>query len=67
MNDAVNPRSVDSRRVGRLDNSSRTSLSQIATTRRQSETLVYAVRTDELSLPATGKGQSRAGRAAFVG
>ena len=42
MNDAVNPRSVVLIVSDGLDNSSRTTLSQIATTRRQSETLVYA-------------------------
>ena len=40
-----------------LDNSSRTSLSQLATTRRQSETLVYAVRTEELAVPVTPSGR----------
>jgi VWFA-related protein len=56
MNDAVNPRSVVLIVSDGLDNSSRTTLSQIATTRRQSETLVYALRTEELTVPAPDRG-----------
>jgi VWFA-related protein len=57
MNQAVNPRSVVLIVSDGLDNSSRISLSQLATTRRQSETLVYAVRTVELAVPVTPSGR----------
>jgi VWFA-related protein len=57
MNQAVNPRSVVLIVSDGLDNSSRISLSQLATTRRQSETLVYAVRTVELAIPVTPSGR----------
>jgi VWFA-related protein len=57
VNHAVNPRSVVLIVSDGLDNSSRISLSQLATTRRQSETLVYAVRTQELEVPVTPSGR----------
>jgi VWFA-related protein len=57
MNQAVSPRSVVLIVSDGLDNSSRISLSQLASTRRQSETLVYAVRTVELAVPATPSGR----------
>jgi VWFA-related protein len=57
MNGAVNPRAVVLIVSDGLDNSSRISLSQLATTRRQSETLVYAVRTEELAVPVTPSGR----------
>lgn len=57
VNHAVNPRAVVLIVSDGLDNSSRMSLSQLATTRRQSETLVYAVRTQELAVPVTPSGR----------
>ena len=57
VNHAVNPRAVVLIVSDGLDNSSRISLSQLATTRRQSETLVYAVRTQELEVPVTPSGR----------
>ena len=56
-NQAANPRSVVLIVSDGLDNNSRISLSQLATTRRQSETLVYAVRTVELAVPVTPSGR----------
>ena len=64
MNDAVNPRTVVLIVSDGLDNNSRISLSQLATTRRQSETLVYAVRTEELAVPVTPAGRPVRGESA---
>lgn len=58
MNHAVNPRAVVLIVSDGLDNSSRISLSQLATTRRQSETLVYAVRTQDLAVPVAPSGRA---------
>jgi len=51
VNEAAKPRAVVLVVSDGLDNDSRMSVSQIATTRRQSETMVYAVRTEELPEP----------------
>jgi VWFA-related protein len=65
MNDAVNQRSVVLIVSDGLDNSSRTTLSQIATTRRQSETLVYALRTEELTTPVPNDPSSTRSESSF--
>jgi VWFA-related protein len=57
VNDAANPRTVVLVVSDGLDNDSHLTLGQIATTRRQSETQVYAVRTEELPEPPDGSGR----------